>query len=293
MSAANEPTRADGCEPRPEPSGGGLPAILAVAGLAFRESARNRVLHALVAATLLACGSSYLFSYVSGGDGDPLRHRKVVLDLSLTAITVLGTLAVIFLGTNLIYQEVERRTIYSVLARPISRPGFLLGKYLGLAAVLGAALAAMSAGFLLLFALGGGTVTPSILLALAMIYVELLVVLGVALFLSVATHPIEGAVIAFVVAVTGHVTQNLNDLGRELTRPRPDFQPGAFEFALQKFLWVIYVLFPNLEFFNLKSETTYGLPIDPGRVGLSLVYAVVYVVIMLAASSLVFRRRIL
>ena len=65
-----------------------------------------------VLATLVACGASYLFAYVSGGDHEAVRHRKVVLDLSLSSISLLGTIAVIFLGTNLIYQEVERRTIW-------------------------------------------------------------------------------------------------------------------------------------------------------------------------------------
>jgi ABC-type transport system involved in multi-copper enzyme maturation permease subunit len=267
--------------------------ILGVAALAFKESSRHRVLHALVFATLLACGASYLIAYVSGGDYDVLRQRKVVLDLSLSAITLIGTMAVIFLGTNLIYQEIERRTIYAVLARPLSRGGFVLGKYLGLAAVMGVALLFMGGGFLVLFVIGGGSPSLGLFAALGFIYLEFLVVLAVALLLSVAAHPIEGAVMAFVVAVVGHITQSLNDLGGELTRATANFEPTIFHHALKHALYVLYVLFPNLENFNLKAEATYGIPLDPSRLGWSVAYAVVYVSILLVLSAVVFRRRAL
>ena len=123
MSAPNGPDGDAGpaAGPGEAPHGGWIGPILAVASLAFRESARNRVLHALIGATLFAVGLSFLVSYVSGGDSEILRKEKIVQDLSLSAIGFLGTVASIFLGTNLIYQEVERRTIHSVLARPIGR----------------------------------------------------------------------------------------------------------------------------------------------------------------------------
>lgn len=276
-----------------------LGPIWAVASLSFRESARSRVLHALVAASLVAFGSAYLFSYVSGGDNDVLRHRKVLLDLSLSSISILGTFAVIFLGTNLIYQEVERRTIYTVLARPISRTGLLVGKFFGLAAVLAAAIAAMGAGFLLVFVASGGVPSFGIVVALAFSYVELLVVLSVAMFFSVAAHPIEGAVFTFVVALAGHVTTSLKDLGAELLKRQWNpageviYEPGIGAAAVNKLLYVVYVLFPNLEHFNLRAEVTYGIPFDWVRLAYVLGYAALYVTIVLAVSSAVFRKRIL
>jgi ABC-type transport system involved in multi-copper enzyme maturation permease subunit len=276
-----------------------LAPIFAVASLAFRESARSRVLHALVASSLLAFVSAYLFSYVSGGDADMVRHRKVFLDLSLSAITLLGTFAVIFLGTNLIYQEVERRTIYTVLARPVSRTGLLVGKFLGLGLVVAAAVAAMGTGFLVIFAISGGQLTLSIFVALGFAFVELMVVLAVAMFFSVAAHPIEGAVFTLVVTMAGHVTSSLNDLGVELLKTRGTisgeivYEPGFGAHVLEKFLYGVYVLFPNLELFNLRAAATYGIPLDWARLGLVLVYAVVYATIVLAVSSFVFRRRVL
>lgn len=264
--------------------------VLAVAGLAFREAARNRVLHALVAATLAVSLTSLLFAWVSGDD--PLRQRKVVADLSLSAIALLGTIAAIFLGTNLIYTEVERRTVYTVLARPIDRGGFIVGKYLGLAGVLGLALAAMSAGFFGVFALVGGAPSAGLLEALALTYLEVAVVIGVALFFSVAAHPIEGALFAFVVALAGHVTGDLVRLGESLAK-QPDAAAPLATAALQKLLQAAYVLLPNLENFNVRAAAAHDLPIAPGQLGLACAYAVLYVTILLALSTLVFRRKVL
>ncbi|MCO5166506.1 MAG: ABC transporter permease [Planctomycetes bacterium] len=264
-----------------------LGPVLAVAGLAFRESARNRVLHALVGATLLMAGVSVVFAWVSGDE--PTRQLKVVADLSLSAIALLGTIASIFLGTNLVFQEVERRTVYTVLARPLDRGGFIVGKYLGLAGVMAVAVAAMSLGFLLVYALAGGRPSAGLLLALLLTYVELAVVIGVAVFFSVAAHPIEGAVFAFVVALAGHVTADLNRLGAELTREVGGLGAALLEGAL----YGAYVLLPNLENFNLRAHAAHGVPIDPGHVGLALVYAAVYVAVLLGLATLVFRRKVL
>jgi ABC-type transport system involved in multi-copper enzyme maturation permease subunit len=277
-------------EPTPEPRPGF--GILPVATLAFRESARNRVLHALVLAMLVVAGASYLLAWVSGGDCDVVRRHKIVADLSLSAITLLGTIASIFLGTNLVYQEVERRTIYTILARPIGRAGFIVGKYLGLVAVMAAAVLAMGLGFLVIYGLGGGKPTVALLLAILYILVELAVVIAIALLFSVAAHPIEGAVFAFVVALAGHSTGSLNDLTAELLSNGGQ-APTALQLVGEKLLYVIYVLFPNLENFNLRGAAVYDLPLEPARLGWALLYAAIYVTITLTLASLVFRRRVL
>jgi Cu-processing system permease protein len=262
--------------------------VLAVAGLAFRESLRNRVLHALIAAMVVMAGVSHIFAYVSGDE--PARRLKVVADLSLSAIVLLGTLASIFLGTNLVYQEVERRTIYTVLARPIDRVGFLVGKYVGLAGVMALAVTAMAIAFFITYAVALGVPTLELVMAIVFIYVELAVVIAVALFFSVAAHPIEGAVFAFIVALLGHVTKDLDALGQQLAT-QGDATLAAR--ALAKVLHVAYVLLPNLENFNLRAYAAHGLPLPTAHLGWAVGYAALYVTILLALSSIVFRRKTL
>ncbi|HBP20796.1 MAG TPA: hypothetical protein DEA08_23775 [Planctomycetes bacterium] len=264
--------------------------VLAVASLAFRESARSRVLHALIGTMVVVCGSSYLFAWVAGGDRDLPRRLKIVGDFSLSALTMLGTLAAIFLGTNLVYQEVQRRTVYPVLSRPLSRSGFVLGKYLGLVGVLGVAVALMSFSFLVLYALGGGRPSPQLLAALGFVYVELLVVTAIAILFSVAAHPIEGAVFSFVVAVAGHQTSSIKDLADGLVERG---EAGTLTLIGHKLLWVLYLVFPNLENFNLRGPAIYGMPLQAGHLLWAIVYAAVYTAIVLALACLVFRRKTL
>lgn len=268
-----------------------LRPIMAVASLAFRESARNRVLHALLFALVAACGLSFLFAWASGSEQTD-RLPKIVGDLSLSALVLLGTIASIFLGTNLVYQEIERRTVFSVLARPISRGGFVVGKFFGLAGVMGVAITLMSGVFLLAYGLAGGTIGVHIFCALGLIYVELLVVIAVALFFSVAAHPIEGAVFSFVVAVAGHQTASLKELGTTMLK-RAGEAPEMMVIATDKFLYALYVVLPNLERFNLRGSAIYGFDLPWGQVAGSLVYAVVYIAILLSLSTLVFRRKVL
>ena len=274
----------------------------AVARLAFRESARHRVLHALIAAMLVSSAVSHLLAWVSGDE--PARQAQVIANLSLASISLLSVLAAIFLGTHLVYQEVERRTIYSVLARPLDRWGFLLGKYLGLLGIMGVALGIMSVGFFVSYALGNppelanegvrglAETLGRFSLALGMLYLEVAVVTGVALLFSVAAHPIEGAVFAFIVAMAGHMTGSLNELGQELLRRVGDDPPLA-AVALQKLLFVLYVLLPNLENFNVRPLVVHGLPVPAEHVVLALAYAVLYGGLLLTLSGLTFRRRIL
>lgn len=269
-------------------------AVLAVAALAFRESARNRVLHALLAAMLLAAFVSHVLAWVTGDD--PIRRTKVIADLCLSALVLLGSLAAIFLGTNLVYQEVERRTIYTVLARPVSRGSFVLGKYLGLVGIVSLASAAMGALALVAIWLGAAEgAAPAwgkLLLALVGTMLELAVVAGVALFFSVAAHPIEGAVFAAVTAAAGHMTASLRALGRHLLGDDPATAPLLHRLGAGA-LEVLYVLLPNLEHTNFRPQAVHDLAIDPLRLLWALLHALVWMAILVALSSLVFRKRAL
>ena len=132
-----------------------------------------------------------------------------------------------------------------------------------------------------------------ILLALVFTFLELSLVVAIAILFSVIAHPIEGAVFAFVVTLAGHVTSSLNDLGLELVKRVDGTPPEAYEVALQKVLYVAYVLLPNLENFNLRAAAAHDLPLEPGPLLGAAAYCAVYAAIVLAAASLGFRRKIL
>lgn len=274
-----------------------MSAIAAIAGNTFRESIRNRILHALVGATLALSGLSYVLAWISGDEA--ARRARVITDVSLSGIALLGALSAIFLGTNLIYNEIERRTVYTILARPVSRAEFILGKFAGLAAVVTVAVLVMGAGFAgfaALFAaidgrpvgLGAGHV-----LAIAFVAVELIVVVAIAILFSSIAHPIEGAVFAFVVAMAGRFAGSLDRLATDLVTPKGGVAPSGFDVALAKAIHVLYVLFPDFEKLNFQSAAATPVPLDLARARLALAYAAVYCALALALAILGFRRKTL
>jgi ABC-type transport system involved in multi-copper enzyme maturation permease subunit len=280
-----------------------VPAILAVARNTWKESARNRVLYALVGATVLVSGLSYVLAAVAATPdvtGIP-RRLQIVADISLSAIALLGALCAIFLGTNLVYVEVERRTVYTILARPIGRGEFVLGKFLGLAAVVLAATAVMAVGFAGIYCLYGGasaaagiaTISWHHLVAIGFTALELVVVVAIALFFSVVAHPIEGAIFSFVVTLAAHTTGNLNAFGADLTRVTAGETPSAGAVIAAKALWVLYVLLPNLENLNFRAQAVYGTPIKSTDALFAALHAGLYIVILLVLAVLAFRKKIL
>ena len=117
-------------------------AIGLVALAAYRESVRDRVPLTIVGFGVLLVAASYLISQMTAG-----QDLKIIKDLGLAAISILGLLIAVFIGIGLVAKEVERRSIYSLLSKPVTREQFLLGKYLGLVMTLAVNLAAMCVAY--------------------------------------------------------------------------------------------------------------------------------------------------
>jgi len=260
--------------------------IVAIAALSFREASRNRILYALLAVTVLAILASYVLGLAAGSD--PARRAKVMADFGLSAVAFFAAIVSIFVGTTLVYSEIEKRTVYAVLARPVGRAELVLGKYAGLLVLLLVVVSLSGGLFLGFIALAGVDVTLDIASVLAYTYLEVAVVTAVAILFSTVAHPIEGAVFAFVVYLAGHATASLKDLGADVVR---DY-PGPLTRVLEKVLYALYVALPNLENFNVRAAAVHGLPLPvPG--GLAVAYAALYASILLALACLAFRRRTL
>ncbi len=273
-------------------------ATLAVAQNTFKESARNRVLYAIVGATLAVCGLSFVLASVSTGDDVTAmpRRLRIIANTSLSGIELLGSLCAIFLGTNLVYQEVERRTVYTILARPIGRGEFIIGKFLGLAAVVTCAVLVMAGGFALFYGLYGGFSALDSRHALAIFYmaVQLVIVVAIALVFSSAANPIEGAIFAFVLTLASHATRNLDKLGGDLLKTKNGVEPGFLDHAIAKGLHVLYVILPNLENFNVREQITADRPIELALPHAALLgYAALYTALLLAIATYFFRRKTL
>ncbi|MBM3313970.1 ABC transporter permease [candidate division WOR-3 bacterium] len=249
--------------------------ISAVALNTFRESVRDKVLLTLIVFALVVMGSARVIQPLALGE-----EVKVIKDLGLSAITLFCVIISILVGGRLVYKEVEKRTIYIVLAKPVRRWEFVLGKYIGLMAVLVVSLMVMTVAFFAIMLVMGIRVQLYLLLAVLTTFFQLVVVTAVAVLCSTFSTPITGAVFTFAVYFVGHLTRDLKLLAA--------MSPSVVVKVVSQFL---YYLLPNLSNFNLRAEVVYGAPLDPYALLLSGLYALVYAVTLLMISTVVFSRK--
>ncbi len=249
--------------------------LSAIALNTFRESVRDRVLVALIVIGLVVVGSAKVIQPVAMGEGD-----KIIKDLGLSAITLFCVLIAVLVGGRIVYREVEKRTIFLVLARPVRRLEFIVGKYLGLMAVLIVSLVLMTVGFYGIMLLANVPIAFNLLWAVVMTGLELAVITAVAVLFSTFVTPIAGAVFTFIVYFIGHSTYLLKQLAA--------MSPSPIVKVIGLFL---YYILPNLSNFNIKGEVVHNVPLNPQAMVLSAIYALVYTVTLLLISVVLFNRK--
>ena len=252
--------------------------IRVIAFNTFREAVRDRVLYNLVVFAILMVGGALLLGRIS------LRiERLVLVNLGLTAIALFGIVIAIFLGIGLVSKEIERRTLYTVLAaRPVRRWEFIVGKQLGLIATLVVNAGFMSAGFfaaLLYLEHRFVAADRFLLVALYFIVLQFVVITSLALMFSTFSSPLLSTIFTFALFVIGTFAEDLRGFGA---------MAGGSTRALTSAL--AYVL-PNFAVFNVVSEVAHSIPV-PGRLILfNSLYALLYATAVTSAAVLIFDRR--
>jgi Cu-processing system permease protein len=263
-------------------------AVRLVAFAVFKESVRDRVPLTIVGFGVLLVLASYLISQMTAG-----QDLKIIKDLGLAALNLLGLLIAVFIGIGLVAKEVERRSIYSLLSKPVTREQFVLGKFLGLAMTLAANLAAMGAAFYAVLLYQHLTVSaaqqsvwpapavdPHLLIAIVLIFAELMIVTAVALFFSTFTGPLTAIMLTLALWITGHFNADLRNFEEVMEAPVAVYVARA-----------LYYVLPNLAPFNVKAEVVHGIAVPVRHVALTLMYAAVYVSMLLLGATAIFRRR--
>lgn len=255
-----------------------LGRITAIASNAFREAVRDRVLYNLVLFVLLLTGAAVFIGELSGG-----QERKIIVDLGLSAMLLFGVFIAIFVGVGLVYKEIERRTVYTIFAKPVGRGEFLVGKYLGLGLTLLVNVLVMGAGVslaLIYVSRGWDPLVSGIWPAILLIYVELMILTGVALLFSSFSSPALSALLTFFVFIIGHFSADLKSLAGSMGSRGARWLFGG-----------LYYLLPNLANLSFITPAAHGrMPAATDTVA-AVIYSFVYVVVILAAATLIFRRR--
>lgn len=241
----------------------------------FKEAVRDKILYLLILFAFCLFLSSYVIAPLALGEGG-----KILRDLGLSLVPLFGLAIVVILGTTLVYKEVERRTIYVLISKPLRRWEFLIGKYLGLLVLLAVVVILMTLIFYGVLYGFYREAEAMLLWGIGMSFLELAVIAAVAIFFSSFSSPTLSAVFTLAIYVAGHWTQDFRSFATKL--PGLAFKGvGAF----------FYYVLPNLEFFNVKNDVVHGIAVNPSQALWALSYAVLYSSALLAFASAVYERK--
>jgi Cu-processing system permease protein len=262
--------------------------IARIATNVFKESVRDKVLYSLVLFAVLLIAASLLLSQLTAG-----QEVKIIKDLGLAAISVIGLFIAVFIGIGLVSKEVERRSIYSLLSKPLTRPQLILGKFFGLTLTLAVNVAIMTAALYVVLAIytlrtpaemqavwDAPAIDPALMKATFLIFMELTIVTAMALLFSTYSSQIWSTIFTFGLVIAGQFSADLKNFEHVL--------------AAAPLVWItrgLYYLLPNLATFDVKMQVVHGQPVTFSYLMVSTMYAGVYIGALLMGAMMVFARR--
>jgi ABC-type transport system involved in multi-copper enzyme maturation permease subunit len=262
--------------------------IAIIAGGVFRDSIRDRIGYGLVFFSIVLMASSFLLAQLTAG-----QDVKIIKDLGLASASAIGLFIAVFFGIGLVTKEVERRSIYSLISKPVTRPQFVIGKYLGLVLTLLINLAVMAAAFYAVLLYLDWTTVPSaktaweapamdprMLQAFALIGVELMLITATALFFSTFSSPFLSVALTFGVYIVGHFGEDLKNMNAIVK-----------SVVLPYITKAVYYVMPNLSALDIKSAVVHGQPVDATHMLLATGSTSLYIGTLLVGAIVIFSRR--
>jgi len=248
---------------------------LVVARNTFREATRDRLLAGIVVAGLLMLGGTQIIGTLALGEGG-----RITVDLGLTSIAMLGMFVVLLVGTSLVAKEIERRTIYNLLSRPIARHEYLIGKWAGLTAALWVVCAILGVAlWLVMAARGAQGFGPGLMQAVFLTALELSVVTSIAVLFSALSTPVLSALYTLGFYLIGHWSYDLRSFAERAPHPLGMVLSGVANVV------------PNLPLFNMRglASGAHGTSLD--HLMIASLYAVTYCGCALALATAAFESR--
>lgn len=240
-----------------------------------REAVRNKLLYTLLFFAIFIIGSGVLLGTLSYSGSE-----RILQDFGLAAIRLFSVAIAIFVGVSLIHREVERRTVYTILSKPLSRAEFLLGKYVGLVVTIWMQMAIMVIAFVLVSLSTGAPLNSGHALAFGLTAAELAIVVAVATFFSSFTTPMLASFFSVGIWAVGHLTRDLRDIGATS-------DAASVRHATQ----IFHRVMPDLESFNFSLGAARELAFSASDFWLPLIYGVGYISVLLVLAIAIFERR--
>jgi Cu-processing system permease protein len=252
-----------------------MQSLLVVAHNTFRETVRDKILYNLVFFALLLIGTSVLLGTLTIGE-----QARIINDIGLAAINLVAVIIAVFVGIGLVTKEIDRRTIYTILARPITRTQFVLGKYCGLMFIAGLNIAIMFAMFVSTIWLSGNAVFGSLFQAVELMLVEVLVIMALAMFFSTFSSPTLSAIMTLGCYVIGHLTGDMKGIAERAKNP-----------VTESIMTALYYVCPNLEWLNIKGQAAAGVAVTWDYQVAATAYGLLYAGLLLLGACRILERR--
>lgn len=249
--------------------------VLSIALNTFRETIRNKILYVILAFALLVIGLCYFLANLSVGE-----LTRIITDVGLASIHVFGVVMAVFLGITLVSHEVEKKTVYLILSRPVPRWEFIVGKALGLCATLALVTLIMATTLFFVHAAYEGSTEVGICIASAGIFMELVLLICLASLFSTFTTPVLSAMFTLSMFLIGHVSKGLLAFGERSTSP-----------AMRATADALYYLLPDLSHFDWKNEVVYGQVRSFSILLWPAAYLACYCAAVLLLACLIFSRK--
>ncbi len=252
-----------------------LATIRILAYSTFRETVRDRIFYLVAVFGLVMLSSTAVVSPLTIG-----AQGKIMSDVGLAAMSVFGLLVVVFVGSNMVRKEMEKGTILTILAKPVSRRQYLWGKFLGLSLTQISMITVMGFLFLGMTFLAPGDFSLRYLPAIYMVFLEMILVTAVVVLFSTCVSPLLSAVFTLGVFIMGHLSESIRDFGM--------MQGSPFQ---AKMAQVVYYLVPNLEIFNVRGAVVHGATVSLNHLLMATVYGLAYTALLLILAGSIFARR--
>ncbi len=249
--------------------------IRAIVENTFKESLRQRILNLLIIfAILLIVVSIFLEPFAIG------ESPKILRDFGLAVSSIFGVLIVIIIGSSLIHKDIEKRTIYTVIAKPVKRGEIIVGKFLGLFFLIAVLETGMTIIHQIIIFIYEGAFDPHLLIALPFSLLEVMVLLGILLLFSSFSSSTMASIMGIIFFIIGHGSPDLKL-----------FADQSKVVLLKYIAYVFYYILPNLENFNLRIELVYKLPVHHDQILFSLCYGLIYTILLLYVATIIFEKR--
>jgi len=248
--------------------------LFVIAKNTFQQAIRDKILYGIILFAFLFIGSTIILSSLAIEE-----NIFIIRTFGLAGIYVFGLIITIFLGASLIYEEVEKRTTYIMLAKPVTRTSLLIGKFLGLLSAVALTTLMMAIAYIaVIYSSGGGIDYPAII-AVGLQIMEMALLITILMLFSIFTTPLASTIYTIIILYIGHLLSLILEYASKT---------GGIAKTV---LITIYYLAPNLEKFNIRNLVAHNIPLSWQEVTFSLGYALIYIAFIFYITRLVFNRK--